>query len=111
MLVSLRWLREHLGFDLGAEEISEMLTRAGMEVEEEIDLGARSGLMVVGEVKTVGQHPNADKLTLCEVEIGRDEAASIVCGATNQRPGDKVVVALPGALLPNGVRLGKAKRN
>jgi phenylalanyl-tRNA synthetase beta chain len=109
MLVSLRWLREHLGFDLGAEEISEMLTRAGIEVEEETDLGARSGLMVVGEVKTVGKHPNADKLTLCEVEIGRDGAASIVCGATNQRPGDKVVVALPGALLPNGVRLGKAK--
>ncbi|MBN1475726.1 phenylalanine--tRNA ligase subunit beta [Candidatus Sumerlaeota bacterium] len=105
MLVSLRWLREHLNFEISLDQILQDLTDIGLEIEGTIDLGHRSGKILVGEVKSVERHPNADKLTLCSVDVGKPAPLSIVCGASNHREGDRVPVALIGAELPNGMRL------
>jgi phenylalanyl-tRNA synthetase beta chain len=109
MRVSLRWLRRHLSFPLEHDALIASLMRAGLEVDSVTDLGMGSGNILVGQVKKVGKHPEADKLTLCEVDIGAEAPAQIICGATNHREGDKVVVALPGATLPNGLTLKRAK--
>lgn len=109
MRVSLRWLRQHLSFPLEVKELHDALTSSGLEIEASTDLGMESGLIVIGEVKTVERHPRADKLTVCQVDTGGERPLTIVCGATNHRPGDRVPVALPGAVLPNGVTLRKSE--
>ncbi len=109
MRVSLRWLREHLGDDLKVDALLANLNDLGLEIDETVDLGMRSGLIVVGQIKSIGKHPEADKLTLCQVDVGKPEPLSIVCGATNQKAGDKVPVALVGATLPSGTKLRAVK--
>lgn len=103
MKVSLSWLKELVDLDaFSAEEVGEMLTSIGLEVEgmEEVDTipGGLRGL-VIGEVMECGKHPNADKLSLTKVNIGNNERLSIVCGAPNVAAGQKVVVATVGAEL------------
>jgi len=100
MRVSLQWLRELVACDLPAEELGERLSVAGFEVEEIEDLAARAAGVVVGHVQTREQHPNADKLSVCTVQIGAAEPLQIVCGAKNVRAGIHVAVATVGAYLP-----------
>lgn len=102
MNISFNWLKEYLQFDLSPDEVGEILTDGGLEVEgiEEIQSveGGLEGL-VVGEVTSCAKHPNADKLSVTTVNIGEGEDLPIVCGAPNVAKGQKVVVALVGSTL------------
>jgi len=100
MQVSLHWLQELVACDLLATELAERLSVAGFEVETIEDLAARAAGVVVGHVDSREQHPNADKLSVCTVNIGAAEPLQIVCGASNVRAGIHVAVATVGAYLP-----------
>lgn len=106
MLVSLHWLKEYIDIDLTAEELAEKLLLTGTAVESIKYLGEGLKNVVVGQIKTIKKHPNADTLTLCQVDVGKQEL-QIVCGATNMEERDKVAVALVGTRLPNGVTIKK----
>tara|TARA_B100000674_G_scaffold114837_1_gene86157 strand:+ start:336 stop:2765 length:2430 start_codon:yes stop_codon:yes gene_type:complete len=110
MKVSVEWLREYVELPDCADELVDVLPMLGIEVEEdEEDAGASLDKVVVGEVLSREPHPEADRLSVCSVEVGADEPATIVCGATNFSPGDRVPVALPGAKLPGGFKIKKSK--
>ena len=103
MKISLKWLNEYIevsDFLKRPEQLAKILTDAGLEVEAIEDQARPFERVVVGQVKVLGQHPDADKLTLCQVDVGEPILRQIVCGAKNHREGDKVVVTLPGAVLP-----------
>jgi phenylalanyl-tRNA synthetase beta chain len=108
MRISYNWLKEFVDFDLTPQQVSDRLTMAGLEVEGLEYLGEGISGVVVAQIKTMKPHPNADKLTLCEVDRG-GEVVQIVCGAKNMKEGDKVPLATVGAKLPNGMEIGKAK--
>ena len=100
MRVSLQWLRELVACDLPVAELAERLSVAGFEVEEIDDLAARAQGVVVGYVEERQPHPNADKLSVCRVDIGAAETLQIVCGAKNVKAGIHVAVATVGSHLP-----------
>lgn len=100
MKVSVNWLKELVKVDLTTEEIARTLTMAGLEVEEMQPVAAKFDRIVVAEVRSTVQHPNADKLRVCEVDAGTGSILQIVCGAPNVAPGLKVPCALVGASLP-----------
>ncbi|MCP9805131.1 phenylalanine--tRNA ligase subunit beta [Cyanobium sp. T1B-Tous] len=103
MRVSLQWLQELVtapGEALAVEALAERLSLAGFEVDAIEDLAAQAAGVVVGYVRDRQPHPNADKLSVCEVEVGAAEPLQIVCGAANVRAGIHVPVALVGATLP-----------
>ncbi|HEY3346665.1 MAG TPA: phenylalanine--tRNA ligase subunit beta [Nitrospirota bacterium] len=108
MRISYNWLKEFVDFDLTPQQVSDRLTMAGLEVEGLEYLGEGISGVVVAQIKTMKPHPDADKLTLCEVDRG-DGVVQIVCGAKNMKEGDKVPLATVGAKLPNGMEIGKAK--
>ena len=108
MKVPLSWLKEFVNLDdFTAEEIAKELTLAGSEISSIEKVGGDINGVIIGKVLSVGKHPDADKLSVCEVDIG-DETLSIVCGAPNVREGIFVPVALIGAKLPNGLTIKKA---
>ena len=109
MLLSLDWLREFTPYEGTAQELADRLTMLGLEVDEIHDPFAeiRSGV-VVGHVIERAKHPEADKLSVCKVDVG-GEVLSIVCGAPNVAAGQKAPVARVGATLPGGLKIGKAK--
>ncbi|MEH0022441.1 MAG: phenylalanine--tRNA ligase subunit beta [Desulfobacter sp.] len=109
MKVSLSWLREYIPVDLDPQEMSDRLTMAGLEVDGVENLYDYLDKVVVGQVTEARQHPNADKLTCCAVDIGAGELAPIVCGAPNVREGMYVACALPGAVLPGDFKIKKSK--
>ncbi|MGL4668649.1 MAG: phenylalanine--tRNA ligase subunit beta, partial [Saezia sp.] len=94
------WLREYCNPNLTTEELSNVLTMAGLEVEEIWPAAPAFTGVVIGEIKEAVQHPDADRLRVCKVDIGRDELLQIVCGAPNARVGIRVPVATVGAELP-----------
>ena len=96
------WLREFCNPPLGSAELAETLTMGGFEVEERKPAAPPFSLIVVGEIKTAEQHPNADRLRVCQVDVGQGALLNIVCGAPNARVGIKVPCALVGAELPPG---------
>ncbi|MGF1589530.1 MAG: phenylalanine--tRNA ligase subunit beta [Pleurocapsa sp.] len=100
MRVSLNWLKELVDINISPEELGRILTIAGFELEELIDLRANADGVVVGRVIERSQHPNADKLSVCKVDIGADEPLSIVCGASNVKADIFVPVATTGTYLP-----------
>jgi phenylalanyl-tRNA synthetase beta chain len=103
------WLREHCDPDLTIDELGELLALRTTEVERISYLGPPSADgFVVGKVVSVERHPDADRLTVCEVETG-DATRTIVCGAPNVAAGQAVPVALPGAVMPGGEKLGQAE--
>jgi len=106
MLLPYNWLKEYVEFEFSADQLAEKLTMAGLEVETIIRRGKDISSVVVGAIDSVKPHPNADRLVLCQVDVG-DKSLQIVCGATNMAAGDKVPVALHGATLPGGVRIRK----
>ena len=108
MKIPLSWLKEFVNLeDLTAEEIAKNLTLAGSEISSIEKVGGDINGVIIGKVLSVGKHPDADKLSVCEVSIG-DETLSIVCGAPNVREGIFVPVAMIGAKLPNGLTIKKA---
>ena len=109
MKFSVNWLREFIDLPKNAEEIAELLTRAGVETENIETRGAKIDKVIVSQVTASSLHPNADRLTVCEVDDGSGTKRQIVCGATNYKVGDKVPLALPGAKLPNGTEIRKSK--
>ena len=100
MRVSLNWLKELIDIKMSPDELGRVLTIAGFELEELIDLGANAEGVIVGKVLERSQHPNADKLSVCKVDIGTDEPLNIVCGASNVRADVFVPVATVGTYLP-----------
>ncbi len=101
MRISLNWLRELVAFDWSAQDLAEKLTLAGFEVEDIEDRSTWADGVVVGKVLACEKHPNADKLRVCQVDIGTDEPSTIVCGAPNVATGLSVPVATLGTYLPN----------
>ena len=100
MKISQSWLQKYVDFKLQPHEMVEGLTMLGLEVESYEDLGKKFDRFVVGEVLERTKHPNADRLTLCKVNTGK-EVREIVCGAPNVAAGQKVAVALVGATIPH----------
>ena len=96
------WLRVFCNPDLTTEQLADTLTMAGLEVEELKPVAPPFTGVVVGEIKTAEQHPNADRLRVCTVDVGQAELLNIVCGAANARVGIRIPCALVGAELPPG---------
>ncbi len=109
MLVSTKWLSDYVNIDgIAPEELAEKITRSGIEVDSIIDRSQGMTNVVVGYVKECVKHPEADKLNICQVDVG-EEITQIICGAPNVAEGQKVIVARPGAVLPGGLKIKKAK--
>ncbi|MGI5902164.1 MAG: phenylalanine--tRNA ligase subunit beta [Desulfitobacteriia bacterium] len=108
MRVSVKWLKEYLDFETGPEELAEILTRGGIEVEKIENLNKGFKDIYIGEILELLPHGNAEKLQICRVDVGREELV-IVTGANNVRVGDKVPVAVVGAVLPGGTKIKAAK--
>src|SRR5438270_6109637 len=103
------WLGEFVDLPEDPEEIADLLTRAGIETKNIETRGAKIDNVIVSQITASSRHPNADRLTVCEVNDGSGIKREIVCGATNYKVGDKVPLALPGAKLPNGTEIRKSK--
>jgi phenylalanyl-tRNA synthetase beta chain len=110
MRVPLQWLREYVDPALDTHAVADRLTMTGTKVEaiHHHGVGALENF-VVGRVLEADQHPNADRLSVCVVDVGADSLYQIVCGAPNVAAGQTVAVAKPGAVMPDGSKLGKAK--
>ncbi len=109
MYLSLKWLQEFTPYTGSVDRLAHALTMRGLEVEEVREPFAAIKDVVVGYVRSCEPHPNADKLTVCEVDLGRAEPVSIVCGAPNVAPGQLVPVAPVGSTLPSGMKVKRAK--
>ncbi len=112
MKISLKWINEFVdikNYLAKPQELADLLTKAGLEVEEIHSKAKDLENVVVGYITVKDKHPNADKLSLCQVEIAPGQTTQIVCGAQNHNAGDKVIVALPGAVLPGNFAIKKSK--
>ena len=109
MKFSEKWLREWVNPPLASEELIAKLTLAGLEVDSTEAVAGEFSGVVVGQVISVESHPDADKLSICQVNVGSDELLSIVCGASNVRQHLKIPVAVVGAVLPGNFKIKKAK--
>ncbi len=101
MKVPLEWLKEYVDISLPLAEIAEKLTMAGIEGEVVEVIGARWDNIVVGQITAINPHPDADRLRLATVNLGTGEE-TVVCGAPNLTPGDKIAFAHVGAQLIDG---------
>ncbi|MGH6791386.1 MAG: phenylalanine--tRNA ligase subunit beta, partial [Methyloceanibacter sp.] len=109
MKFTLAWLKEHLDTKASVEKIADALTRIGLEVEHVFDPAVALAPFIVAEVVKCEKHPNADKLSVCEVDTGK-ERLQVICGAPNARAGLKGVFAPAGSYIPGGgFTLTKAK--
>ncbi len=111
MKVSLNWLKEFVALPAATAELTELLTLAGVEVEGIETRGVSIENVVVAQILESTQHPNADRLSVCKVDDGSGTPRQIVCGAKNYKVGDKVPLALPGAVLPGDfkIKVGKLR--
>src|SRR6266446_8665367 len=109
MKFSVNWLREFVELPYSVEELADLLTLAGIEIEGIEKRGANFDNVVVAQITASAQHPNADRLSVCQVDDGSGQTRQIVCGAKNYKVGDKVPLALPGAVLPNDFRIKASK--
>lgn len=107
MKASFSWLKEYVPIEMPATDLADALTMAGLEVEALTDRYDYLDTVMVGRVTSVAPHPNADKLTICLVDIG-DRIVSVVCGAPNVEEGMLSALALPGTVFPDGVMLEKS---
>ena len=114
MIITVNWLKEYVGFDITPEELADKLTMAGLEVEAVEYRGKGLENVVIAQILGIKAHPDAEKLSLCEVSDG-EKNYSIVCGASNMKSGDKVALAKigttlpPGPKFPEGIAIKKAK--
>ncbi|MEQ1558906.1 MAG: phenylalanine--tRNA ligase subunit beta [Methyloglobulus sp.] len=109
MQISEAWLREYVNPPVSTEELVAQLSMAGLEVDSVKPAGAVFSGVLIGEVLTTQQHPDADKLKVCLVDVGQSEPLQIVCGASNVRPGLKIPAALVGAVLPGDFKIKLSK--
>lgn len=109
MKVSLRWLSEFLNLSVSAEEVAARLTMAGIEVESITTTARMPDGIVAARIVEMQPHPNADRLTLCQLDRGDSVPLQVVCGAKNMKPGDVVPLATVGTLMPAGTRIEQAK--
>ncbi|MCB1903226.1 MAG: hypothetical protein KDI18_03820, partial [Gammaproteobacteria bacterium] len=109
MKFSEAWLRTWVDPAVGTDELADQLSMAGLEVDSVTPVAGEFNGVVVGQVLTREQHPNADKLSLCSVATGEDEPLQIICGAANVATGMKVPVAKIGAVLPGDLKIKRAK--
>lgn len=109
MNVSLSWLAEFIDLDLPLAELENVLTATGLSVEEVRQKGIESPLVVVAQIQESVPHPDADRLSVCQVDDGSGQPRQIVCGAKNYQVGDKVPLALPGAVLPGNFKIKAGK--
>ncbi|MBN1627747.1 MAG: phenylalanine--tRNA ligase subunit beta [Deltaproteobacteria bacterium] len=108
MRVSLNWLKEYIDIDYSPEVLAHMLTMSGLEVEGIEPVGQSLDNIIVARIVSVAKHPNADRLTNCLVDTGKEQVP-VVCGAPNVMEGAKVAMALPGITLPGGIVVKKGK--
>ncbi|MBI1927329.1 phenylalanine--tRNA ligase subunit beta, partial [Candidatus Poribacteria bacterium] len=108
MNISTKWLKEYVDFDLSPEEVADRLLMLGVEAKAMKRLGEGLERVVVGKIKGVRPHPKADKLVLCDVDVGTAADLQIVCGAPNAHEGLVAPVALVGAQLPDGLTIRAA---
>lgn len=104
MKLSLKWLKDYIDYDLSPRELADKMTSAGFEVEEIIEKGKGMEKVLVGRITRITKHPNADKLSVCQVDFG-DRQAQILTTATNVFEGALVPVAVDGADLPCGIQI------
>ncbi len=109
MKLSLDWLKEYVKYKKTPEQLAELLTSAGFEVERINTFGQGFEQVIVGQIKTIVNHADADKLSVCKVDVGQAEYLNIVCGAKNIKPDQKVPVAMIGARLPSGMVIERRK--
>lgn len=108
MLISLEWLSDFVDIDCTPEELQDRLVKAGFEIEEIIKQGDNCKNVVVGRIEKIDKHPDADKLQICQIDIG-SERVQIVTGADNIKVGDYIPVAKDNSYLPNGMHIKKGK--
>lgn len=109
MQISEAWLREYVNPAISTEQLVEQLTMAGLEVDSITPAAAQFSGVVIGEVLAMEQHPDADRLRVCQVAVGEAEPLQIVCGASNVRVGLRIPAALIGAVLPGDFKIKKSK--
>lgn len=109
MKFSVNWLREFVELPASVDELANLLTMAGIEIEAVEKRGANFENVVVAQIKESVQHPNADRLSVCQVDDGSGQIRQIVCGAKNYKAGDKVPLALPGAVLVGDLKIKPSK--
>ncbi len=109
MKISEKWLRTWVNPKVSTDELVSLLTMAGLEVDGVEQVGAELAGILVGQIVEAKQHPEADKLQVCMVDVGVDDNLQIICGAPNARQGLKVAVAVIGCVLPGNFKIKKAK--
>jgi len=109
MKFSVNWLREFVELPTSIEALAELMTLAGIEIEGIEKRGANFENVIVAQITASSQHPNADRLSVCQVDDGSGQPRQIVCGAKNYKAGDKVPLALPGAVLVNDLKIKPSK--
>jgi phenylalanyl-tRNA synthetase beta chain len=109
MKFSVNWLREFVELPPSVDELADLLTMAGIEIEGIEKRGANFDKVVVAQINASAQHPNADRLSVCQVDDASGQPRQIVCGAKNYKIGDKVPLALPGAVLANDLKIKPSK--
>ncbi len=109
MKISLNWLKEWVDVTDSPESMAERMTMVGLEAASVEPFGAGYDSIVIGKILKIERHPNAEKLSLCDVTVGTGEALSIICGAKNIYEGAVVPVALVGSVLPNGMKIKRSK--
>ncbi|MDU0461993.1 phenylalanine--tRNA ligase subunit beta [Staphylococcus ureilyticus] len=109
MFISKEWLESFVAINQPVNVLAEKITRTGIEVDDIIDYTKDIKNLVVGYVQSKAPHPDADKLSLCQVDIGEEAPVQIVCGAPNVDAGQSVIVATVGGRLPGGIKIKRAK--
>mgnify|MGYP000869332441 CR=1 FL=1 len=109
MKVPVNWLKDYVNVDITGKELADKLTLSGSKVEEVITTGDEIKNVVTGKIMKIEKHPNADKLVICQVNIGKDELLQIITAATNMKENDVVPVALHGSVIHGGVKIKKGK--
>ncbi len=109
MKVSLNWIKDYVDIDCGAKEFADVLTATGTKAESFEELFAGIKNIVVGTILSTEKHPDADRLTVCQIDVGQSEPVQIITAATNVFPGAVVPVCLDGAVLADGTKIKKGK--
>ena len=100
MILTLSWLKDHLNINLKEEKLLDHLTNIGLEVESVESLSSDNQLFKVAKIIKIEKHPNADRLKVCDVNVGEKELKKVVCGAVNASEGLITIYAPPGAIIP-----------
>ncbi|WP_287825991.1 phenylalanine--tRNA ligase subunit beta [Clostridium sp.] len=109
MKVPVEWLKDYVDIDIDAKKLGDALTLSGSKVEEIVTSGDEIQKVVTGKILKIEPHPDAEKLVVCQIEVGKEEPIQIVTGADNMKENDIVPVALHGSSLPGGVKIKKGK--